>query len=203
MNKTISTLIKSLQTELNQEGAALKVDGDFGPLTYAALIKSQDAIPITPSEGTPWRDWFVARKGWTEYDHDAELSKGWPLVGLPQYKSVIGTVHAWCGMSLATALNSCGYKIPKGAAGAVNWDGYGTSVSWKKNGIPKGAVVRIKHKGGGAHVTTADRDHAPGEDILDALGGNQGDSIKVSRFDVSGVARGHDEIVYVGIPVKA
>lgn len=150
----------------------------------------------------PWRDWFITRKGWTEYNHDKELSKGWPLVGLPQFHTVIGSTHAWCGMSLATALHANGYAIPKGAAGAQNWDHYGTAIDWKKNGIPKGAVIRIRHVSG-AHVTTADRDHAPGELIIDCLGGNQHDSINVTRFNVSGNAHGHDEIAYVGWPVKA
>lgn len=159
-----------------------------------------DELPKIPPSPTPWRDWLIVRKGWTEFDHDVELSKGWPLVGLPQYKSVIGTVHAWCGMVLATDLHECGYKFPKGAAGARNWDKYGTPINWKVDGIPMGAIVRIEHVTG-AHVTTADRDHNPGELILDALGGNQSNSINVTRFSVSGRAHGHDEIVWVGWPI--
>ncbi len=198
--------IKDLQKFLNDHGAKLTVDGEFGPYTESALaafLKFQSApAPMPPSGKTPWRDWFLARKGWTEFNHDKELSKGWPIVGLAQFHTVIGKAHAWCGMSLATALHEDGFAIPHGAAGAANWDHYGTPIAWKTEGIPQGAIVRIRHKDGGAHVTTADRDHKPGEDILDALGGNQGDSIKVSRFDVSGNAHGHDEIVYVGWPVK-
>lgn len=152
----------------------------------------------------PWYDWFVQRKGWNEKNdaNDKELSKGWKIVGL-NYTNIDGASHAWCGMSLATALHNNGYKIPHGAAGAAHWDGYGTLIDWKKDGIPKGAIVRIEHAKGGAHVTTAYRDHKPGEDILDALGGNQGDSIKVSRFDVSGNKHGHDEIKWVCWPVRA
>jgi hypothetical protein len=152
---------------------------------------------------TPWRDWFLARLGWTEFNHDKELSLGWPLVGLPGYKTVIGPDHAWCGMSLATALHSCGFKIPNSAAWAPVWDHYGTPIDWKTKGIPMGAIIRIRHPGGGAHVTTANRDHAPGEMLIDCLGGNQGDSIKVSRFDVEGNAHGHDEIASVCWPVEA
>jgi hypothetical protein len=152
---------------------------------------------------TPWRDWFIARLGWTEYNHDKELSKGWPLVGLPGYHTVIGAAHAWCGMSLATALHANGYAIPHGAAGAANWKGYGTVIDWKANGIPTGALVVIRHFTGGHHVTTANRNHHAGEQTLEALGGNQGDSIKVSNFNVSGNAHDHDQIEYVGWPVKA
>lgn len=151
---------------------------------------------------TPWRDWFLARLGWTEFTHDKDLSMGWPLVGLPQFRTVIGSDHAWCGMSLATALHSCDYSIPYSAAWAPVWDHYGTKIDWKKNGIPLAAIVRIRHVGGGAHVTTADRTHAPGETILDALGGNQQDAIRVSRFDIRGNALGHDEIVSVAMPIK-
>ncbi len=151
----------------------------------------------------PWRDWFLARKGWNEKNeaNNKALSKGWSIVGLG-FHDINGAVHAWCGMSLATALHENGFKIPHGAAGAANWDNYGIPIDWKKGGIPQGAVVRIKHAHGGAHVTTADRDHMPSEDVLDALGGNQGDSIKVSHFDVSGNAHGHDQIEWVGWPVK-
>lgn len=149
----------------------------------------------------PWRDWFLARVGWTEFDHDKELSKGWALCGLPQYHSVIGSMYAWCGMSLATALHASGYAIPKSAAWAPNWDHYGTPIDWKKVGIPKGAVIRIKHITG-AHVTTANRDHVAGELVIEALGGNQHDSVNITTFNVSGNAHGHDEIAYVGWPVK-
>ncbi len=149
----------------------------------------------------PWRQWFLERFGWTEFNHNAELAKGWPLVGLPQYKSVIGKTHAWCGMALATALHSCGLTIAKGAAGAANWSGYGTSIGWRHVGIPQGAIVVIRHFHGGHHVTTADRDHKVGEAVLQALGGNQHDSINVTHFNVSGNHAGHDEIIYVGWPI--
>jgi hypothetical protein len=151
---------------------------------------------------TPWRDWFLARMGWTEFNHDKELSLGWPLVGLPQYTSVIGSIHAWCGMSLATALHSCGFAIPKGAAWAPSWDNYGTPIDWRKVGIPQGAIVRIRHANGGAHVTTADKPMHPADRLLYALGGNQSDSIRVSVFDISGNIHGHDEIAHVCWPVK-
>lgn len=161
--------------------------------------------PVTPTpaiDQTPWRTWLLSRKGWTEFDHDKELSKGWPLVGLPQYTTVIGTSHAWCGMVLATALHAFGYKIPHGAAGAANWIRSGTPIEWKRIGIPRAANVVIRHKDGHYHVTTADRDHTPGETVLEALGGNQNNSVNVTNFNVSGNAHGHDEIVYVGWPVK-
>ncbi len=150
----------------------------------------------------PWRGWFLARLGWTEFDHDKELSLGWPLVGLPQYHTVIGSEHAWCGMSLATALHSCGYPYPKGAAGAANWIHFGHAIDWKTTGIPLGAIIVIRHVSGAHHVTTANRSHSAGEKLAECLGGNQGNAIKVSTFNVSGNVHGHDEIVYVGMPLK-
>ena len=149
--------------------------------------------PAKPVE-LPWREWFLARLGWTEFDHDGELSKGWHLTkDCKGYKTVIGLEHAWCGMSLATALNSCGYAYPVACESAAAWRGYGTPIDWKARGIPKGAVVVVR--GESFHVATADRDHDPAPAYVDLLGGNQDNAIKVKRD--------RREIVYVGWPVKA
>lgn len=173
--------------------ARLRTLHDNGPSP-----KPQEEQAKVESSATPWRDWFKARLGWTEFDHDHELSKGWKYTHhCKHYTSVIGADHAWCGMSLATALTENGYKIPVNCESAAGWIGYGTKIV---GAFPKGAVVVIQHHTGGHHVTTANRDHKNGEAILEALGGNQNSSIKVSNFIRSPE---HDKIVWVGWPVKA
>jgi len=146
----------------------------------------------------PWRDWFLDRLGWTEFSHDKELSKGWKYCGL-SYTSVIGRTHAWCGMSLATGLIEAGYAIPKGSAGARNWDKYGTPIDFKKDGIPMGAIVTLKHNKGNRHVTTANRNHKPGEDVVECLGGNQQNSVNVTKYSLK---PGKDTLIAVRWPIK-
>lgn len=154
------------------------------------------------STGLPWRDWFIQRIGWTEFDHDTELSKGWPLTNAcKDYKTVIGVDHAWCGMSLASALNSGGYRYPKACEAAASYDDYGTEIDFRTNGIPLGAIVTIEHYNGGRHVTTANRYHSPGEKVLSGLGGNQDDAIDVKSFFLDTKVKGHDRIVSVRWPV--
>ncbi|MGZ3796484.1 MAG: transglycosylase SLT domain-containing protein [Pseudobdellovibrionaceae bacterium] len=150
-----------------------------------------ESLPIPPKfeskpeVETPWRDWFIGRKGWSEFSHDKELSKGWSLTkNCKNFKTVIGKEHAWCGMSLATALNSCGYKIPEQCETALKWKEYGTPIDWKIKGIPKGAIVVLAT----SHVTTSDKNHAPGEYVVNCLGGNQGNSINVTNYSLSNVA---------------
>lgn len=185
-----------------QRSKGLEADGVVGPLTAAALKGGSAKAPVVERPVTgemPWRTWFLERLGWTEFDHDKELAKGWKATGL-DYKTVIGTKYAWCGMSLATGLLGGGYKIPKSSFRAAAWDGYGIKVDFQKVGIPKGAVVTIRHNSGGRHVTTANRDHSPGEKVLEALGGNQGNAINVTKYSLK---PGHDTVVWVGLPTKA
>lgn len=175
------------------------------PQPQVPPISSQPPIiPPVDNSGIPGRKWFLDRLGWTEYDHDAELSKGWVLTHYcKDYKTVIGTEHAWCGMSLATALHSDGYSYALDCEAASAWDDYGIAVDWKRLGIKLGDIICIRHASGGRHVTTAYRDHAIGELVADCLGGNQGDSICVKRYQLNPAVESHDTIVAVRRPVKA
>lgn len=180
----------------------------LGPLSGSARTgpeevlpsSSEDAIGIDSELSYPWRDWFVARLGWTEFTHDKELSVGWKLTKYcKSYKTVIGEEHAWCGMSLATALDSCGYAYPEQCETASEWDKYGEAIDRSKDGIPQGAIITIRHANGGRHVTTANRRHEVGEAVLEALGGNQSSSINITTYSL---APGRDSIVAVRWPVK-
>ena len=86
--------------------------------------------------------------------------------------------------------------IAKGA-GARNWAKYGQAVEWKVNGIPKGAVMHLNHKGdcssgSGNHVTFADGDCSP-QDLASknatvaGFGGNQSNTVKRSIYSVKEV----------------
>ena len=121
-------------------------------------------------------------------------SSYWGRVGLPNFKTIIGTSFAWCGLAAAITLINTGHSIPKGAAGAKNWDKLGVAIEWKTNGIPQGAFVRLNHKGqcgsgSGNHITQADG-YCTAADLLksgatfNGYGGNQGNRWKVSTYSV-------------------
>jgi hypothetical protein len=97
-------------------------------------------VPVNPAyvEAKKYAGKSEHDKTWSDW-----LSKFWPKVGLPGYKTIVGTSFAWCGLFVAAMNTQVGQKIVSGAAGAKNWARYGVEVDWKKNGIPKGAVIHI------------------------------------------------------------
>lgn len=123
------------------------------------------------------------------------LSKFWKVVGLPNYKTIIGTSFAWCGLFVAAMNTQVGQKIVSGAAGARNWASYGQEINWKQNGIPRGAVIHINHEANctsrkSNHVTFADGDCTAEElakqnATFPGFGGNQNDTVKRSVYPVA------------------
>lgn len=120
------------------------------------------------------------------------LSGFWKIVGLPGYKTIVGTSFAWCGLFVAATLYNVDMPWQKNGAGAKNWAKYGVAIDYKKDGIPRGAILHIDHqkdcKGGGNHVGFANGDCAPADlspsKTIDILGGNQSNQVKVSTFSV-------------------
>lgn len=148
--------------------------------------------PITPPASPPdlisipWFKWFSDRLGWTEFDHDKELSKGWKYCGL-DYTTVIGSSHAWCAMALNTALIESGYK-GTGSAAASSFEKYGTPCDWIQ-----GAIVPIRHVGGSHHVTLFHHWVIKENRVAACLGGNQQNSISIAHYNLSGNSSGHEE----------
>lgn len=122
------------------------------------------------------------------------LSAFWRIVGLPNYKTIIGASFAWCGLFVAAMNSEAGLKWIANGAGARNWAKYGVEIDWRKNGIPRGAVMHLNHagncsSGSGNHVTFADGDCTaaelakPGAQVP-GFGGNQSNTVKRSLFGV-------------------
>lgn len=155
--------------------------------------KKEEIKPITQSE-TPWLKWFNDRLGWTEFDHDKELSELWALSkNCKNYKTVIGKEHAWCGISAAGSLKFAGYAYPEDCESAFSYLKYGISVDYKKIGIPKGSALVFAH----SHVCFANRDHLPSETLIDCIGGNMDNMIKIKTYDIT-----KDPLAAVRQPVK-
>lgn len=201
-----SELVSRVQASLNSHGEKLIVDGKLGPKTLVALEK-YDLIDLdlslatqpapsksfgNPPMGTKpfWVAHLESRIGWTEQSHDKEIAADWPLVGLPQFKTVIGSSHAWCGLACATALHSGGLPYPKGAAGAANWEGFGDPCDFIC-----GAFLPLRHAGGGRHITVFLYWADQSKKLAACLGGNQGDAYKISTYNLSGNASGHDQVM--------
>ena len=156
-----------------------------------AVEKPAD-IPVEKSkiigEVPSWLKWFKEREGWTEFDHDKELSKGWKYTHL-DYTTVIGASHAWCAMSLCSALEENGY-ISSGSAAASSYANFGETCDFKL-----GAILPIRHASGGHHVTLFYDWFDKSKMIAFCLGGNQGDSINISTYNLSGNDKGHDQVM--------
>lgn len=206
--------IEALQIELNKYGEGLVVNGELDTKTKTAIEKydievkatrktvEKKTIPVVNNPQSVNPAYVQAKKhtGKTEYDSafNKYLSGFWAMVGLPSYKTIIGTTFAWCGLFIAAMNSETGLKIVGGAAGAVSWAKYGQEIDFKKDGIPRGAVLRINNNGdcssgwAGNHVTFADGDCTV-EDLkatnatVPGFGGNQADSVKRSNYPVKNV----------------
>lgn len=193
-------------TKLVQKALGLTPDGDWGPISIAKSdqfdititvkpkLKIVEDKPVVLPSGSTNPAYVEAKK----YNGQSEskpkfvswLSGFWPKVGLPGYKTIIGTSFAWCGLFIAAMNSETGLKIVSGAAGAKNWAKYGQAIEWKKDGIPRGAVMHLDHDGdcvgGSNHVTFADGDCSV-EDLqklkyVPGFGGNQGNTVKRSMY---------------------
>jgi peptidoglycan hydrolase-like protein with peptidoglycan-binding domain len=188
--------VKALQHTLNARGATppLKEDSDFGIKTEMALKRCQadnglpqsgildaatasllgiEAVQPEVSSKSPWMDWVRARLGWTEFDHDKQLSQYWPLSGL-NYSSVIGAAHAWCLLLVNAALHETGFK----------GNGRADAVSAARIGIPcdlkPGCIVVFQWDSGEHHVSFCD--HIIDGSLVACLGGNHRTRSEVSIF---------------------
>lgn len=221
-----------LQRAMNTQGAGLVVDGDFGPRTEAKTEDFEVTISVkklavtapTPGGARPVNPAYVEAKkhdGKSEYNSafNAYLSKFWGKVGLPGYKTIVGTSFAWCALFVAAMNTETGLKIvTSGGAAARNWGSngaYGQVIDWKKDGIPRGAVIHINHNANCSssasnHVGFSDGDCTVADltragATLPIFGGNQADAVKRSNFKVSTICevRWPSEVPKPGPVVKS
>lgn len=90
---------------------------------------------------------------------------------------IIGYTHdsvPWCGLTMAVAAHRAGYEFPSNPLWALNWLKFGHSVSQ-----PMLGDVMVKERDGGGHVTSYVGQDA---DAYHCLGGNQSDSVNITRI---------------------
>lgn len=212
--------VRQIQNALVAKGYKIDADGEFGPKTQRAIASYQKGIGLNgsgrlgpktikalgfviadePDGFKPKAPWFWKLKKYSgKSEHNKEFNKEisgyWGKVGLPGFKSIVGSKRAWCGVFIVAGLVQVGMVYQKDGAGAKNWDKYGSAVNWKLNGFWQGSIIRINTKGDCSsaknnHVTMANGD-CTGKDLMkpaavfSGYGGNQGDKAKVSTYAVN------------------
>lgn len=154
-----------------------------------------DAVVAGPVE-KPWYDEAKKHDGENEYQSKlaALLVPFWKkLFGL-NFKDLIGSPHAWCGLFVGAMLYIGHAEYTSRGASAIAYDSYGQRIEWQTEGIPQGAIVRINHDGdcksaSNNHVTFADGDCAAADLMkpnatFPGYGGNQGNAVKRSNYSV-------------------
>lgn len=208
----LKNAILVLKKVLIAGGAKLTEDSVWGPKTLKALedrlaadAKIDAAPKVPPVQDTktpignvtginfdvhPWMDWMKKHEGGSEHDpiFNKFMSAFWKLSGL-NYTTIEGASHAWCALTVNAALHESGYK-GNGRADAVSFEKYGVAC-----GFVKGAIIPMRHVGGSHHVTFFDHWADEKNKVAACLGGNQGDHLKISNFNLSGNSHGHDECV--------
>lgn len=196
--------IKRLQTELNELGARLKVDGDYGPLTEAVALDAIGVMgqadptpvpvvkppPLASGEqfGAPWVFANIDLLGRHETDPElnARYVPEWKLEGLPGYKTLSGNSFAWCSVKENADKRKVGIKGTN-SAGARSWSTWG-----RKCPFWFGATLDIKHASGGRHVADFLYWIDEAKHLAAIIGGNQGNKFSVVSATL---AAGRDTLV--------
>lgn len=171
----------------------------------SAIPKPKPTIPVEPIKPTqpptadepkpetpkPVANWYnaiwvgpaVADIGKTEFSHDKYFAAYWKYVGLPQFKTVIGTDHAWCALFIEKCFRDVQMIGSKSAM----------AVSYKTFGIPTvpaddywfGSLIHIKHPGGGNHVTIFLWWVDKAKGLAACLGGNQSNACNITIYRIA------------------
>lgn len=191
---TYKELIRKLQTELNRLGETLKVDGDFGPKTQAALAKydvnltasEKPKLTLPVKEGATHLhpiDWARGELGQKEIAGSKDNPR---IRWYHTHSANIGSKEhpdevPWCSSFVNAAADECGMEKTDNAL-ARSWKKYGLDSG---DDVEEGDIVCI----GDSHVTLANKAFNRKRDaIFEGLGGNQGNMVKVSRYSVSSIS---------------
>jgi uncharacterized protein (TIGR02594 family) len=172
-----------------QRGRGLAVDGIAGPMTQAALAGSSSGDPLpnrSPPQGggeglTPWYEEALRLKGLREA---AGASDNPTILGWAR-RLRIGYAHdsvPWCGLFVAHCIAASlpEEPLPANPLGARNWLRFGAAAE-----PARGAILvfwRGSRSGPYGHVGFyAGEDGDPQTHAYHVLGGNQSDSVSITR----------------------
>lgn len=153
-------------------------------------------VAVSQHEENPAYKEAKKHLGKKEYDSkfQAFLVPFWAKVGLPKYKTLVGSSFAWCALFFFAMNSQVGQNVIS-SAGAKKIGQSGYAIDWKTNGIPQGAGVWKNSSscssGSGNHITWADGD-CSASDLMKpgatwaGLGGNQNNAVQRSIYCAKG-----------------
>lgn len=185
-----------------QERSNLQETGEVDQKTYDLLkLAAEDgAVYVNPAleEARKYRGQKESDKGLL-----AKLVPYWKKVGLPGYKTLIGTSFAWCALFFFAMNSDVGQDVIA-SAGAKRIGQSGYEIDWRKNGIPEGAGVwknssscksasgnHITWSSGSCSATYIGKRGA----TWTGFGGNQGNAVKDSVYCAKGDCSGSEKSV--------
>lgn len=185
-------LTRVFQRALNERGAGLVVDGDFGPLTTRAASRFDVGIALLPKtlsaptgELRPI-DWARGELGQKEIPgvKDNPRIRWYHIhcanLGNKEYPDEV----AWCSSFLNAAADATGMQKTDNAL-AASWKNYGIDAG---DDVQEGDVVFLKSSVGSGHVTLANHSFKRSKvKTFEGLGGNQSNSVKVSSYPVADI----------------
>lgn len=193
---TYKEFIKRLQAELNRMGETLKIDGDFGPKTQAALSKYDVKLSASPSKTPPKPtpnlkgvthlhpiDWARGELGQKEIAGKKDNPR---IRWYHTHAANIGSKEhpdevPWCSSFVNAAADECGMEKTDNAL-ARSWKKYSVDSG---DEVEEGDIVVL----GDSHVTLANKSFNRKRDkYFEGLGGNQGNAVKVSQYLVTNIS---------------
>ena len=180
---------KKVQKALNNIGKNIEEDGIIGNITINAIKSVSNTILHKELEKILLKKEIKTIKSplWIKYAKEELgtkeiLGKGSSKRVL-QYHAVSGGYSSdavpWCGSFVNFIMVKAGYKGPRYPARAKAWLDFGKSSS-----IPIYGSIAVKSRKGGGHVTFVIGEDVSGEYIY-GLGGNQNDSVNISKYKKS------------------
>lgn len=199
--------VSAIQLALRNDGRDIQADGEFGPITLAAVkafqasnglapsgvvdettAKALDKIAPAPSvlKIAPWLATMRAITGTTEIpgskDNPFIVEMAHEIVRrFPDLAGNVGWYNhdsiPWCGLGVAYCFAVNGIKPSKAPLSALDWASWGVALK-----APTPGAVMVYSRTGGGHVTFYESED---DTYYYCRGGNQSDQVNVTRIPKS------------------